>query len=467
MGSEDTGTFLLSRPETNTSTSTTASYVLHVASGPDAGNRFVLDGSTPSRVLAGKSPACEIRLTDSSVSRRHAAFDVTGQRLRLTDLDSTNGTFVNGVAVVDAFLDGGEFVRMGNTSFHVQLLDATKPVNISARTSFGNVVGASEEMRRLYPLAERLAQSDVSVIIEGETGTGKEVLAESIHQMSARASGPFVVFDCMSAPPTLLESALFGHEKGAFTGAIAARPGCFERAHKGTLLIDEIGDLDISLQPKLLRAIQRMEVQRVGGSKTIKIDCRVLAATRRDLDREVQAGRFRDDLFFRLNVARIELPPLRKRRGDIELLGRHFWKLLGGENIPIPPKLLQRFEDYAWPGNVRELYNTVARHVALGDLAVFDDSRDANAPAQQGTGAFKEKPAPAVQSEIDDFISSVLGMDLPLPDARQRVVDEFERRYLERALKVHGGNVTKAAAASGVARRYFHLLRAKQEKAST
>jgi DNA-binding NtrC family response regulator len=433
---------------------TTARYELVVADGPDRGTRFALDGTSPSRVLAGKSSSCEMRLSDPSASRRHASFYITGARLRVTDLGSTNGTYVNGIAVVDAFLDGGEFVRMGQTTLHVQPAERAQAAAVCARESFGRVLGASEQMRRLYPLCEKLTASDVPVIIEGETGTGKELLAEAIHEASARCEGPFVVFDCMAAPPTLLESALFGHEKGAFTGATMSRAGVFERAHKGTLLIDEIGDLDVSLQPKLLRAIQRREVQRVGGSGLVKVDVRVMAATRRDLDREVQAGRFRDDLYFRLNVARVELPPLRQRRGDISLLARHFWEELGGAGTEVPQELLQRFEDYGWPGNVRELYNAVARHIALGELAVFAQAPRPSAPppSQDGAGS----------SDRGDFLDRVLDRGLALGEARQQVLEEFERRYLERALADHGGNVTKAAAASGVARRYFHLLRSKR-----
>lgn len=453
----DTGTHLIARPKPLKS----VSFVLLVADGPDKGRRFVLDSSSPTRLLAGKSASCQICLTDPSVSRRHAAFDVVDRRLRLSDLNSSNGTFVNGIAIVEVFLDGGEFVRMGQTTFHVQQDEKGKEISLSQRRTFGRVVGASEEMRRLYPLAERLAGSDVPVLIEGETGCGKEVLAESLHEMGPRANGPFVVFDCMSAPPSLLESALFGHEKGSFTGATNTRAGVFEQAHHGTLLIDEIGDLDISLQPKLLRAVQRMEVQRVGGSKPIKVDVRVLSATRRNLDEEVQAGRFRDDLFFRLNVARIELPPLRQRRGDVSLLAQHFWDMLGGRGRPIAPALMDRLEAYTWPGNVRELYNTIARNLALGELAgemIGDGSRlsDVSPYAPRGEGEGED--------DGPDFIDDVVDRHLPLPEARQLVMEEFERRYIDSALSTHGGNVTKAAAASGVGRRYFHLLRARITK---
>jgi len=437
----DTATELRSRARLPTRTA--ATFVLSVADGPDKGLRYAFDGTQPSRVLIGKSPACEVRLADPSVSRRHVAIDVAGQWLRLTDLDSTNGTFVNGIAVVDGFLDGGEFLRIGDTTFHVERLESETTINVSPRTSFGRMIGGSAEMRRLYPLCERLAQADVPVIIEGETGTGKEVLAESLHEEGSRAKGPFVVFDCTAVPPNLLESALFGHEKGSFTGAIGTREGVFEQAHGGTLLIDEIGDLDMQMQPKLLRAIQRSEVQRVGASKWTKVNVRVLAATRRDLDKEVQAGRFRDDLFYRINVARIELPPLRRRHGDVTMLAQYFWSALGGAAKPIPADMLQRFEDYAWPGNVRELHNAVSRALALGEFARLEALRQTDAPAPAGS----------------DFIHGVLDLDLGLSEARQRVVDEFERRYVERMLAKHGGNVAKAAAASGIARRYFYLIR--------
>ncbi len=433
--------------------------MLRVSDGPDKGQTFVLDASTPQRMLAGTSASCQICLTDPSVSRRHAAFDMIDRRLRLADLGSSNGTFVNGIGIVEVFLDGGEFVRMGQTTFHVQMKEAESAATISDRTTFGRVVGASDEMRRLYPLCEKLAQSDVPVLIEGETGCGKEVLAESLHELGPRASGPFIVFDCMAAPPSLLESALFGHEKGAYTGAVTSRAGVFEQAHRGTLLIDEIGDLDISLQPKLLRALQRSEVQRIGGTKVTKVDVRVLAATRRNLDEEVQAGRFRDDLYFRLNVARIELPPLRRRRGDVRLLAQTFWDTLGGKGRPIPAELLARLEAYAWPGNVRELYNTIARHLALGELAgdqIGDGLRRTALAEDEERGA-----------QAGDFIDEVVAKALPLPEARQEIMEEFERRYLEHALELHGGNVTRAAAAAGIARRYFHLLRARHAKPGT
>jgi DNA-binding NtrC family response regulator len=294
------------------------------------------------------------------------------------------------------------------------------------------------------------------VIIEGETGTGKEVLAESLHEMGPRASGPFVVFDCTAVPPNLVESALFGHERGAFTGATESRRGVFEEAHGGTLLLDELGDLELSLQAKLLRVLERSEVQRVGANRWVKVDTRVLAATRRDLDHEIQAGRFRDDLFFRLAVTRIELPSLRRRAGDVTVLAFHFWRQLAGKGLPFPGDFAQRLESYAWPGNVRELYNAVARRVALGDLAAVETARSGPSEA-----TVTPIPSGAPSSPGRDVIEEVLAEDLPLTRARERVVEEFERRYVTRVLAQHGGNVSKASAASGIARRYFQLLRAR------
>jgi two-component system, NtrC family, response regulator HydG len=308
-------------------------------------------------------------------------------------------------------------------------------------SGFGRIVGASAAMRRLYPLCERLSASEVPLVIEGETGSGKEVLAESLHECGPRSKGPFVVFDCTAAAPSLVESALFGHARGAFTGAVAARRGAIEAAGGGTLLIDEIGDLDLSLQAKLLRAIERREIQRVGAERWTRVDVRVLAATRRNLEVEVRAGRFRDDLFFRLVVARIGLPPLRERAGDVTLLARHFWRTLGGADAP-PPDFLKQLESYDWPGNVRELHNAVWRRLSLGALDLAVDPPSRTAPPE-------------------DVIESILARDLPFPRARSEALAEFERRYVARLLGRHGGSVSRAAVASGITLRYFQAIRAR------
>ena len=427
-------------------TSAPVGFRLSVVTGPDTGETLEVDPDAPGPLLVGQGPACALRLTDRQVSRRHLALEISGGALAVRDLDSTNGTRVGGLEVVEARLRGGEKLVLGATTIDVQRDDRGAPSSVRAESSFGHLLGESPAMRRLYPLCARLAAASVPVVIEGETGTGKEVLAESLHEMGPRASGPFAVFDCTAVPPNLLEAALFGHERGAFTGATEARQGVFEEAHKGTLLIDEIGDLGLELQAKLLRALERSEVRRLGGKSWIKVDVRVVAATRRDLDAAVQAGRFRDDLFYRLAVARIELPPLRRREGDVAMLAEAFWKKLADPGVPIPPDFLERLETYSWPGNVRELYNAVARQVALGDLAMTTP---------------ESRPAPAREGSGGDAIDRVLALDLPLPRAKQRVVEELEMRYVERVLAQHGGNVTRAAAASGIALRYFQLVRAR------
>lgn len=423
-----------------------AAFRLVVVEGPEQGQTFDLATNGP-RVLLGQSAICEVKLSDRQVSRRHAALEASSAGLRLVDLDSTNGVWVDRVRVRDALLVGDELIRVGQTQLLVEpVLGA--PQAIPSATSFGGMLGQSTPMRRLYPICAKLAAASVPVIIEGETGTGKEVLAEALHAAGPRASGPFVVFDCTAVPPSLVESELFGHERGAFTGATAMRRGMFEQAEGGTLLIDELGDLDIALQPKLLRAIERLEIRRVGGDRPIRVDVRILAATRRDLDKEVLAGRFRDDLYHRIAVGRIELPPLRERHGDIELLARHFWAELGGESRLLAPSLVQRWAQESWPGNVRQLRNAVARAHALGDL--HDERPRAVLP-----------PAPPGAAPEGDTVERVLALGLPFADARDRLLDDFERRYVERVFAAADGDLERASAIAGIGKRYLQKLRAK------
>jgi len=422
-------------------------FTVTVAQGVDEGVSFFVERADPTRFLVGTSPACKLRLTDRKVSRRHLALESTGTFLQVTDLNSTNGTTVNGLRIASALLTGTETVVIGSTSLRVQASGSPPQPAAPSIARFGQLLGGSEAMRRLYPLCDRLAKSSVPILIEGETGTGKELLAESLHEHSRRKDRPFVVFDCSTVAPSLIESRLFGHEKGAFTGATQRRKGVFELAHGGTLFIDEIGELNAELQPRLLRAIERGEIARVGSETWIQVDVRVIAATRRDLDQAVQNGEFRDDLFFRLAVGRVELPPLRRRHGDIGLLAKHFWRALGNPDEPISADTLARFEQYDWPGNVRELLNTVARHCALGDLAAFQ------APVYRADA----------QQDIE-FVRAVLEMDLPLSEAKQELVHRFEPLYLARVLANNDGDVGRAAEAAGVARRYFNVLRARHRK---
>jgi transcriptional regulator with GAF, ATPase, and Fis domain len=423
-----------------------------VVEGKDAGKVFTLDQNAPSRILLGTSPACELRLTDPTVSRRHCAFEPVGPLYKVTDFGSTNGTFVNGVRILEALVSGGETVRVGSSALRLESDVVPEPPPLPSAMRFGRMLGASVAMRRLYPLCERVSRSRVPVIIEGETGTGKEALAESIHESGK--GGPFVVFDCTTVSANLLESELFGHERGAFTGAVNARPGVFEEADGGTLLIDEIGDLDLQLQAKLLRVIDRGELRRVGGQKTIKVDVRVLAATRRDLDKAIALGRFRDDLFHRLAVARIELPPLRERHGDVPLLARHFAVEMGSSPAVLSAEALARLSEYSWPGNIRELRNAIARFIDLGDAEV-QLGRVREGPTSTRTG-----------SGSGDWLDSILVNPPAFALAKRKVLDEFERRYVLRILEAHDGNVAQAARASGLALRYFRLVKARQKESA-
>jgi DNA-binding NtrC family response regulator len=417
-----------------------------IIDGPDRGVSGVVDGSET--LLAGQSPICALRLTDAMVSRRHLEMEIVGSRLRVHDLDSSNGTYVGTLRVVEAWLEGGEILVVGESRLHVERVEGAPPARIVTDIAFGEARGVSREMRRLFPIFARLAQVDVPVLIEGETGTGKEVVARSLHGEGARKGGPFVVFDCTTVAAQLLESELFGHERGAFTGAVAQHRGLFEQAHGGTLFIDEIGDLPIDLQPKLLRALERSEVRRVGSDKWIQCDVRVIAATRRNVDTLVQEGRFRDDLFHRLAIGRVELPPLRKRRGDVLALVEQFCGEAAASVRTIPSSVLSDWMRAEWPGNVRQLRNAVTRELALGDLERVEiETDDARADAGDDWRAL-----PAAR------------FDIPFVEARQQVVDAFQREYLARVLEAHGGSVQRAAEAAGIATRYFRLLRARSKK---
>jgi two-component system response regulator HydG len=422
-------------------------FVLTVVKGPDQGQTIALDGSQPSRLLLGQGPACDVRLTDRTVSRRHVALDVDGGRVRVSDLGSKNGTKINGVKIVEGWVQGGETIQVGSTLFRLDSHPTGAKIALSTATAWGRMIGASTEMRRLYPLCEKLAQSDVPVIIEGDAGTGKELLAECLHEQGPRADAPFVVLDCTAVPAQLLEAELFGYVVGARPGATEGRAGAIERARGGTLLISEIAELESSLQIQLLRVLERRSVRRIGSDQAIETDFRLLVSTRSDLDREVAAGRFRDELLHRIAVARVELPPLRRRKGDVQVLARHFCQELGGNEQALGQALRLGWDEHPWPGNVRELRSTVARHLALGELAELSSEEPS-----QGT-----EPV-----SVDQIIEQAL--TLPLGEARQRVVVEFERRYVRRVLDRHSGNVTHAAESAGVARRYFQILKARLEK---
>jgi len=408
--------------------------VISVVAGPDVGRSFAIGDIAHRRVLVGQSPACDVRLTDRAVSRRHVSIELDGQRFRLIDLGSRNGTIAGGVELKEAFLRPGAELTLGQTTLKIDLDGGAHEIPSSTESRFHRVLGTSPEMRRLYPLFDRLATKSTHVLLEGEAGTGKELVAEAIHDAGNKPDAPFIVFEPAASPAERLEAELFGDADGSVLGAL-------EQANGGSLFVDEVGDLLAALQVRLLRALERREMRRPGGRAEFSV--RVFASTRRNLDSDVQNRRFRDDLLLALANPRIELPPLRKRGGDITFLTQCFWAAFGADVRELGPSLLQRFSEYEWPGNVRELRYAVGRVLASGDAAL---------PA-----------TPSSQSASpDDFMAKILLSDLALPVAREEVIAEFERRYMRHMLAKHGGHVGHAAAASGIGRRYFQKLRAKR-----
>jgi DNA-binding NtrC family response regulator len=395
---------------------------LRVVEGADTGARCLLSSGRESPLLVGQSPTCDLRLRDRSVSRRHAAFDASSWPVRVTDLASTNGTSVNGVSIMEARLFGGETLRVGDTTIVAERRTSGPRARISEQRGFGRMRGESAAMRRLYPLCERLAAGTTPVLIEGEAGTGKELLAESLHETGARAAAPFVVVDCAVRGPDLLRKQ---RERGEAFELL------FREAAGGTLLFDEIGELDATLQRLLVRGLAG------------RPDTRLMVTTRRNLDWLVQHGRFREDLYMAISAARIELPPLRARQGDVPLLARHFWTGDGGDPNAFPADAIARAEAHPWPGNVRELREFVSGLFAQGTEAAAP-----GAAAPDGIGVIAEE---------------ILVADVSYSEARRRLLVEFEQRYVERMLQAHSGNITRAAAASGLARRNFQLIRARRK----
>ncbi|HEU5055699.1 MAG TPA: sigma 54-interacting transcriptional regulator, partial [Kofleriaceae bacterium] len=391
------------------------------------------------------------------------------------DLQSRNGTFIDGVQVVDGFLRGGSILRLGRAVIRFQFRNESNQLPLSESSNFGVMVGGSVAMRTTFAMLERAARSDATVLLEGETGTGKGRAAESIHRASARRERPFMVVDCGSIPANLLESELFGHEKGAFTGAEARRIGVFEEAEGGTIFLDEIGEMPQELQPKLLRVLENREVRRVGSNSFRPVNVRVVAATNRDLRAEVNAGRFRSDLYFRLAVVRIELPPLRRRPEDIPMLVESFLAHPGMEGHSdrlTAPDFVAQLQRAAWPGNVRELKNYLERCVVFdealpppleesGGLDTTSELRidevDAAAERRREAKAAADA-AHAGAHGADRRAILPIDLDMQLQDARKLAVEEFERRYLSGLLERHQGRVAQAAAAAGIDRVYMYKL---------
>ncbi|MFB6375780.1 MAG: sigma 54-interacting transcriptional regulator [Bradymonadaceae bacterium] len=342
---------------------------LVVIDGPAEGEEFTLDQSS---TYVGRSPVNDITLEeDQSISSTHFEIKAEEDGFILRDAGSTNGTKLGGCRIKEVYLEPNVTFRAGNTTFKLEPLDEVVEIPLSDDEHFEGVIGRSTAMREVFATLKKVAPSELTCLIEGDTGTGKERVARAIHDASRRKDEPYVVLDCSAIPKDLMESYVFGHEKGAFTGAHEQREGAFEQAEGGTLFMDEIGELDINLQPKLLRVLENREFKRVGGSKKLKSDVRVIAATNRDLKQRVHDGTFREDLYFRLSVIEIQLPPLKERPDDIPLLVEHFLDDVA-EKRPDRPRMrltadaMDMLMSYSWPGNVRELKNAIRRRGKSG-----------------------------------------------------------------------------------------------------
>jgi DNA-binding NtrC family response regulator len=426
----------------------------------------------------GTHPSNDLVLRDRAVSRFHCRIARDGNTWRVIDSSSRNGTRLDGVRVRDAELSTSGLLTVGDSTVRVAAADAAHAVDVPIAPAFGSLAGVSLAMRKLFALLERVAESEINVLIQGESGTGKELVATEIMRRGPRANKPFIVVDCGAISPSLIESELFGHIRGAFTGAERDRIGAFEAANTGTVFLDEIGELPLELQPKLLRALEAKEVRRVGETKPRKIDVRVISATNRELDREVNKGRFREDLYFRLAVIGVRVPPLRERIEDLLLLIRVFLNSLGipHEEKLFAPEVITNLSQHDWPGNVRELRNYVERTVVLrtpyheietrsskGDGSRPDTGPGSSRPSFGSMGAgFNGIPQGAPSSSGGGSAANVgigpNGERQAFRVAKESAIDQFERVYLASLMEEAQGNMSKAARIAAMDRMYLHKL---------
>ncbi|MCC7071941.1 MAG: sigma 54-interacting transcriptional regulator [Deltaproteobacteria bacterium] len=470
---------------------------LVVLSGVDTGK--AVEVNKP-QFTVGKGEECDLVLTDPTVSRQHCVLEQQGGAVFVRDLQSTNGTWIDQFRIREAYLRPGIVLRAGQVQLRFESLFKPLDVAPSLDERFGHLIGRSMKMRQIFTMLERVAKTDATVVIFGETGCGKSAVAQAIHDASPRRSGPFVTVDCGAIAENLIESELFGHEKGAFTGASSLRRGALERANGGTLFIDELVDLRLDLQPRLLRVLEEREVRRVGGNESIKLDVRIIAASRHDLWREVEAKRFREDLYFRLAVFTIPLPPLRERKEDIPMLAQAFARSIkDGDKLlsRFTPRVNERLMAHPFPGNVRELRNVIERAIYLdGDLAemlgptVFPDGTKpmvalpvepaahvsppalaATPMASPPTPAHVFAPAvprtsPATMDDgtapmpvaADGAVPLRADCTLPFKDAKEKLLETFEAEYFRRLLTRVGGNASAMARIAGIDRKHLYTL---------
>ncbi|MBX7114128.1 MAG: sigma 54-interacting transcriptional regulator [Myxococcaceae bacterium] len=394
---------------------------LEVVEGPGKGTQCLLSAGT---AFVGSAETCDLQLADRLVSRRHLSVELLPGKVRVVDLQSKNGTRYLGAHITDALVPVGGTVHLGQSAFR---LVPTERQRVEGRLAqLPGMVGTSAAARRLFAVLERAAPGGATVLLKGESGSGKHSAARALHLLSARGDEPFISFACGAANPHLIESELFGHVKGAFTGATHDRQGLVEAVGNGTLVLEDVSSLPLGLQPKLLRLLESRDFLPVGATRPSKARMRVVCLTHVDLEDEVRAGRFRADLYYRLAVVVIDVPPLRERREDIPLLARHFAQSLKGVDVELRPSTLAAMQCDDWPGNLRELRNAVERALTLGETPF-------EAP---------ESGAPSMTFRA----------------AREQLLAGFERDYLATLLRMHQGNVSKAAKAAGLARSAFYRM---------
>ena len=403
---------------------------VEVLEGPDAGAWRVAAAET---LTIGTAEGNDLVLTDPTVSRFHLELAARGDGIQVVDHGSTNGTLAAGVRVERGVVAAGTILQLGHTRLRAGE-GAPVTVELLAEDALAGLRGRTPVMRRLMAQIERAARTDAAVLLIGESGTGKEVIAQALHDRSPRAGKPFVTVDCGALSPTLVGSELFGHERGAFTGADRQHVGAFERAHGGTVFLDEIGELPAALQATLLGVLERRRFRRLGGRVDVSVDVRIVSATHRDLRAEVNSGAFRLDLYYRLAVVLLQVPPLRDRRDDIPLLVEHFLRECGHDgpiDDLVSPATMKTLCAHHWPGNVRELKNLIEATVAMGEAPAVE--------AAPGPGAAPMSGAAPGASAGDALL------ELPYKEARGQLLAEFEARYLARLLVRTRGNVSLAA----------------------
>jgi two-component system, NtrC family, nitrogen regulation response regulator GlnG len=386
-------------------------------------------------LVIGAGKDADIIVADKAMSRAHVELALVPEGVRVKDLGSMNGTFYLGQKIESIVLTLGSRIKLGTTEVSLEPdIDSLEGAPETGHSTYRGLAGASAAMRRLFAVLARLEGSLVNVFLEGESGVGKELIARAIHDGSALANGPMVAVNCAAFARELVASELFGHKKGAFTGAVDARKGAFEAADGGTLFLDEVGELPIDVQPMLLRALESGEVKPIGGNESRIVKVRVVAATNRDVVSEMKTGNFREDLYYRLAVVKLSIPPLRERPEDIEVFAQRFASAAGlGE---LPKEVIDRLKEHDWPGNARELRNAVQAYAALGTLPEGASETDLLETALRRL----IDPTKSYQEQKDEFSS------------------RFTRTYLEMLLARTGGNQSEAARVSGVDRSYLGKL---------